>query len=613
MKPLQLFTNPECLRVVHANVLRCFLEDMKQYLPPEAAVFLGRDLSHHEFSLGLAKLFSSLKGFGAPLVQALCDIDTLALPENTALLEDAVTHAPPNFVDTTKHPLNQSLHLWLIAQANYGFTFPISTPPPSQPGPPTPPAAPEPSPTTPSLQDSNTSPVSPSRHDSFTPFLASPPSSCSPPSFSSSDFQQILERLASLSTLDYDLARQSTAARLGTRLETLDAEVARCRAHLSNGANGTAVILPPLEPWPEPVNGCELLHEVKARFTLRLALPPGGAVALTLWSAHPHALDAFRLSPRLNLTSPKHGCGKTTTLDIIACLVPRPLRTENLTPPVLFRLVDQFQPTLLLDEVDSYIHQNEELRGLLNAGHKPSARACRCKGENNGVRAYKAFAPAALAGIGSLPGTLLDRSVSIPLLPAKPGEIAEHFDPQNTQIENVLARKLARWTQDNFLALKTCEPVLPPAAFNRLGDNWRPLFAIAQVAGGDWPALALNAFTCLTKERLADPDDPALALLADIRTVFAQAHLPSMSSKQLVAELLALPQRPWAALVNGHTIDETWLATRLRTFDIRSHNIRFADRRAKGYALTDFTPTFAQFLKVQPVTDPLTVPPNFEL
>ena len=88
-----------------------------------------------------------------------------------------------------------------------------------------------------------------------------------------------------------------------------------------------------------------------------------------------------------------------------------------------------------------------------------------------------------------------------------------------------------------------------------------------------------------------------MALLADIRTIYTQLNLPSLPSKQLVSALLALPQRPWAALVNGHTVDEAWLAARLRPLEIRPHNIRFADRRAKGYALTDFAQAFAHFLK----------------
>src|SRR5947207_2287407 len=182
---------------------------------------------------------------------------------------------------------------------------------------------------------------------------------------------------------------------------------------------------------------------------------------------------------------------------VIASLVPRPLRTENLTAPVLFRLVDQYQPTLLLDEVDSWLPQAEELRGLLNAGHKRGACAYRCEGENKAVRAFKAFAPAVLAGIGPLPGTLADRSIFIPLVAAAPDQLPARFDTLNTKVETELRRKLARWTQDNFAALQACDPPLPATAFNRLADNWRPLFAIAQIAGGDWPARALAAFEAL--------------------------------------------------------------------------------------------------------------------
>jgi hypothetical protein len=265
-------------------------------------------------------------------------------------------------------------------------------------------------------------------------------------------------------------------------------------------APGRAVVLPPIEPWPEPVDAQELLGGVLARFTHYLVLPPGAAVALTLWAAHAHAFAAFLLSPRLNLSSLQPGCGKTTTLDLLASLVPRPLRTENLTAPVLFRLVDQFHPTLLLDEVDTYLTAAEELRGLLNAGHKRGACAYRCEGENNSVRAFKAFTPAVLAGIGSLPDTLLDRSISVLLVPAKPGALTAHFDQRHTEIETTLTRKLTRWTRDNSAALQACDPPLPATAFNRLADNWRPLFAIAQVAGGVWPGLALDAFKHLTTQ-----------------------------------------------------------------------------------------------------------------
>ena len=98
-----------------------------------------------------------------------------------------------------------------------------------------------------------------------------------------------------------------------------------------------------------------------------------------------------------------------------------------------------------------------------------------------------------LSGIGPLPDTLRSRSIRILLLPAEPEQITAHFDSRHTEIETVLCRKLARWAQDNFAALQACDPPMPPTAYNRVADNWRPLFAIAHTVGGDWPALALEA------------------------------------------------------------------------------------------------------------------------
>src|SRR5439155_2789463 len=93
---------------------------------------------------------------------------------------------------------------------------------------------------------------------------------------------------------------------------------------------------------------------------------------------------------------------------------------------------------------------------------------------------------------------------------------------------------------DNFPALAACNPPLPPGAFNRLADNWRPLFAIAQVAGGDWPQRALAAFTHLNpqhgpRNELRTPQ--SIALLSGVRFSFIQAGATRMFSKQLVASL----------------------------------------------------------------------------
>jgi len=403
---------------------------------------------------------------------------------------------------------------------------------------------------------------------------------------------------------------------LGIRLETLDAEVAKSRTELDYDDQARAVKLPPVEPWPEPVDGAEVLDQVSARFTLHVFLPPGAADGITLWDAPAHAFQAFLHSPRLNLTSPEKGCGKTTTLDLLATLTPRALRTEDLTAPVLFRVVDQHQPTLLLDEVDAYLTHSEELRGLLNAGHKQGACAYRCAGGGNAIRAFKAFGPAVLSGIGPLPDTLHDRSIRILLTKAEPGQLAARFDSRKKDIETVLCRKLARWTQDNFALLQACDPPMPATAYNRVADNWRPMFAIAQIAGGDWPRRALEAYTHLTTP-VAQASSPASSrgvpapspnahqpstlnpqpLLADLRQIFAQAGTTRLSCKQILNCLRAL-DRPWSQPPAFNApLTSRWLGHYLHRLGIRSHSLRIGHQSVKGYELADFSEAFARFLK----------------
>ena len=431
------------------------------------------------------------------------------------------------------------------------------------------------------------------------------------PNLNEADFI-IFDRLALLTPAQYDRARREEASNMGIRLETLDSEVARRRLEAEYDAQANAVKVPLIEPWPEPVNGQEVLHQVRARFVRSIALPPGAATVLALWPAHAHAFDAFLHTPRLNLTSATGECGKTTTVELLAAMSPRALRTEDLRAPVLFRLIDQHQPTLFLDELDAYLPGAEELRGLLNAGHKQGACAFRCEGQGNGVRSYKAFAPAVLSGIGPLPDTLRSRSIRILLLKAEPGQITAGFDSRHTEIENVLGRKLARWAQDNFPALQACDPPMPPSAYNRVADNWRPLFAIAHIAGGDWPALALEAYNhlanrpsasassnstlCTHHSALEKTNPHDLELLKAIQLIFEQSRATRITSKQLVEALEVLPDRPWQSKLASQKSKMSWLALQLRPLGIIPRVMRFGSHCAKGYDLEDLTDAFSRLL-----------------
>jgi hypothetical protein len=244
----------------------------------------------------------------------------------------------------------------------------------------------------------------------------------------------------------------------------------------------------------------------------------------------------------------------------------------------------------VLDEFDSYAHQYPDLRGLINAGHNLHGCATRCEGPN--VRFFKAYSATAIAGIGELAPTLAQRSITIRLARAPAGALQARFDRRHTKFETTLGRQIARWVQDNYAAIAACDPVMPPECINRLADNWRPLFAVAQVIGGHWPQRLLEAFNSLAHQSPAP--DPGHLLLIDIRQVFAQSGAPRMFTYALVNALRTLPGSHWSGEFNGHKpLNEYRLARYLSAFGVRSRNIRIGPVQAKGYELADFATIFA--------------------
>ena len=149
--------------------------------------------------------------------------------------------------------------------------------------------------------------------------------------------------------------------------------VDRCAGGHDDEAEADAAAAVPLVedvlPWPTEVVGAEVLDDVVAliRRHVLLSLPAGHAVAL--WAAFSHALDLAWFNPRLAICSPVKRCGKTTLIEVLACLVARAKPASGVTPAVVFRMIDRYQPTYLIDEADGYLPDNDELRTVLNSGH----------------------------------------------------------------------------------------------------------------------------------------------------------------------------------------------------------------------------------------------------
>ena len=357
------------------------------------------------------------------------------------------------------------------------------------------------------------------------------------------------------------------------------------------------------EPWPEPVDGALLLDALRYAFGRHLALPEGTAEAIALWVLLAHSHDAHQTSPRLAFVSPVPECGKTTALSILGALVPRALPTSNITPAVIFRVIEQRRPTLLIDEADSFLHASEDMRGILNSGHtRATATVWRCDGDQREPKGFSTWTPVVIAKIGKLPPTLESRSIEIAMRRRRPEESIEPVRPEDTAALWDLRSKAARWVADNFEALRGSEPDVPNCLYNRARDNWRPLLAIADVADGHWPDTARR----VAVELCGGDEDPSLGiqLLSDIREIFRSER---RSSDDLCADLRSLEDRPWTE--DSIAINPRQLARLLKPFGIAPKSIRLGPcSTPNGYTAAQFEDAFARYLP--PIPPSAATPPQ---
>ena len=264
------------------------------------------------------------------------------------------------------------------------------------------------------------------------------------------------------------------------------------------------------QPANAPTDGAALLDRVYAFLGRFVAYPSEHAqVAHTLWIAHTHAMDAFESTPRLAFLSPEPGSGKTRALEVTEPLVPRPVEAVNVTPAYLFRKVadEAGRPTILFDEIDTVFgpkaKDNEEIRGLLNAGHRKGAVAGRCvvKGKTVTTEEIPAYCAVALAGLGGLPDTILSRSATIRMRRRAPDEKVEPWRRRIHAPEaEGLRDQLAVWAEGALGRVIDTWPEMPPGVNDRDADVWEALLAVADVAGGNWPARARAAAVAFVTE-----------------------------------------------------------------------------------------------------------------
>jgi putative DNA primase/helicase len=402
-----------------------------------------------------------------------------------------------------------------------------------------------------------------------------------------------IKRLAKLPLVQYERERTAAAKRLGMRASIIDRIVSAERPR-EDEKQGRAIELPEPAPSEDEVDGEELLDDLSAVIRKYVVMSEAAADACTLWCVHTYLIDAAWISPRLALTSPEKGCGKTTLLDVLARLVWRPLPAANATSSALFRVVEMQRPTLLIDEADTFLGENEELRGILNSGHRRGGSVLRTVSDEHEPRQFSTYSACAIAMIGKLPATLADRSIPIDLKRRREDEPIAAFRWDKADALDALARRVSRWARDNLVYVRNADPEMPPGMHNRAADNWLQLLAIADAAGSRWATRARA--TAQTLFALHGDDESVRALLlSDVFDVFAARSVDFIRSADLVSALVAIEGRPWAEWKSGKALTANGLARLMAPFAVRPSPDPSGD--ARGYRLAQLDDAFQRFLR----------------
>ena len=396
-----------------------------------------------------------------------------------------------------------------------------------------------------------------------------------------------------------------------------DAERPKTRAEGAS-LSGKALREADLTPLEKPPLS-EVLDDAHGFITRYVHVGEHEAVASTLWVAHTHVLDAFDATGYLDVSSPVRRCGKSTFLDVLELLVPRPWKTIEPSEAVFYRKISQSAP-LLLDEADAIFNRKSEategLRACLNVGNKRGTTVPRCVPPKMETVEFKVFCPKVLAGIGGLPPTITDRSIPIKMRRKQPGDRVERFRSRKArELAAPVRTELERWSES-----ATAEVELELIKVEGLADEggpldslddraweqaWEPLIAAASLAGEEWLAKGIAAAVALSGSR-DDELDEGVNLLADIRAVFGDyPGREELGTFELLDALLLIDESPWRDWWSDPRSDEVKpskaaprkLARTLKPFGVRPVDIWTPSGVSrKGYRLDDFRDAWARYL-----------------
>ena len=362
-----------------------------------------------------------------------------------------------------------------------------------------------------------------------------------------------------------------------------------------------------LEPWYDAVDGDSLFDEMLALVHRHLIVSVAQAVAVVVWIVFSYGFSRIRICPRLLISSAAKRCGKSTLMEVIMGLVHHPLPAANISAAAVFRAIEAWAPTLLLDEADTYINRpgNEELTGIINSGHSSAmayvVRTKEVDGDHLPVR-FSTFCPMVIAMIRTPADTLIDRSIVLTLerklLTQRVTALAIDFTEQMLPVR----RRILRWITDNIDTVKFDIEAAPAMSNDRARQNWAVLAAFTQVMGPKAHAALLQAASELSDTSEIEENIEG-DLLSDICDRLALVKGLFIQSTVLVTELVKLTERPWGEVNHGRPLTANKLAKLLKHFKIKPETFRDGAVTHRGYSVSALQAVCDRYLAV-PVASP---------
>jgi Protein of unknown function (DUF3631)/CHC2 zinc finger len=403
--------------------------------------------------------------------------------------------------------------------------------------------------------------------------------------------------------VEFGRERKRLAKEFGVSRSDIDAEVEARRA----GAEDTAPLHGHwfVEPWPEPADGDALIRDIIRKLQKHVVISYEGALAIAVWIMLAWIHDEVAThSPILNITSAEPDSGKTTTLGVISFLVPRAISSVDISRGALYRSIQRWQPSFVIDEFDDVLKakadsDKSELRAVINSGHTRGQGVLRCITDEHRPEMFSTFSPKAIGMIGKkMPPATLSRCITIELRRRKKSERIVKFKHEDDSELAGLRSRLRRWSLDNAEALRGGAPEMPEVFENRRGDNWRVQFAIADLAGADWGEQARAAAVKI--ESGADSRSQTALLLEAIHIIFESIKDEAIGSQELCDKLAADPGSDWAEWGRSRKpISQNQLARMLKPHGVHPDQVRpkaLQGKQIRGYHRSWFEDAWARYL-----------------